>query len=50
MTKLKKICIQGGIEGASPIINVVSFIYYDKKMNCVYYKTALKPILHLCTG
>ena len=45
----KKFYIQEGLEGASSIIDVGGLIYYDKKMNCVYYGTALKLTLHLCT-
>ena len=41
---------QEELEGASSIIDVGSLIYYDKKMNYVYYGTALKFALHLRTG
>ena len=38
------------LEGASSIVNFGSLIYYDNKMNCVYYGTALKLALHLRIG
>ena len=46
----KKIYIQKWFEGDSSIIDVGGLIYYDTKINCVYYGTALKLALRLCTG
>ena len=39
-----------GVRGVYSIINVDSLIYYDKKMNCVYYGTPLKLSLCLNAG
>ena len=50
MTLPKKFYTQEGLEGASSIIDVGGLIYYDKKMNCVYYGNAPKLALHLHTG
>ena len=46
----KNLYIYEELEGESSIIDVGSLIYYDKKMNCVYYGTALKLSLNLRTG
>ena len=50
MTSSEKSFIQEGLEGNSSIIEMGGLIYYDKKMNCVYYGTVLKLALHLRTG
>ena len=47
---VKTIYIQEGLDGDSSIIDVGSLIYCDKKINCVYYGTALKLSLHIHTG
>ena len=46
----KNFYIQELLEGVSSIINVGGLIYYDNRMNCVYYGTAFKLVLHLLTG
>ena len=46
----KKLYTQEGLYGGSSIINVGSFIDSDKRMNFVYYGTAMKIFLCLCIG
>ena len=46
----KNFFIQDGFYGVSSIINVVSLIYYDNKMNCVYCGNYMKLSLSLRKG
>ena len=42
MIWIEKIYIQKVLEGGSSIIDMDILFYYDNKMNCLYYVTALK--------